>query len=116
LKIELTETEIIHIMDALGERVNDLREAHSLSGDMEIIDLAEELEELSDDLREASARNDDGWNDRNNDVVPDAAAEFIQAGIDAREQVKASSRAEARRNERMMSGTASPVANDPIDW
>jgi hypothetical protein len=33
--------------------------------------------------------------------------DFIQAGIDAREQQKA---------ERMMKGTASPVSNDPIDW
>ena len=35
------------------------------------------------------------------------ADEFIQAGIDAREQLKAG---------RMMQGTASPVSNDPIDW
>ena len=33
--------------------------------------------------------------------------EFIQAGIDAREQLK---------SERMMQGTASPITNDPIDW
>jgi hypothetical protein len=33
--------------------------------------------------------------------------EFIQAGIDAREQLK---------SERRMQGTASPVSNDPIDW
>jgi len=33
--------------------------------------------------------------------------EFIQAGIDAREQ---------RKLDRMMQGTASPITNDPIDW
>jgi len=41
----------------------------------------------------------------------------MQAGIDAREQTKASSRAAERRNERMMRGTVTPVvSNDPIDW
>jgi hypothetical protein len=33
--------------------------------------------------------------------------EFIQVGIDAREQQKL---------DRMMQGTASPITNDPIDW
>ena len=51
---------------------------------------------------------------------PNPMQRRAQAGIDAREQVKASSMAADRRNERMMKGTASPVtrdfSNDPIDW
>lgn len=51
-----------------------------------------------------------------------AENDFVDAGIKAREQAKASSRAADRRAERMMKGTASPVdgsswpLNDPIDW
>jgi len=36
-----------------------------------------------------------------------AEDDFVQAGIDAREQQKL---------DRMMQGTASPITNDPIDW
>ena len=111
MKIELTENELEIILDALHERTEALSEIPELASANPLI---AELEDLAADLSEMLHR-DDGW-DRDNDAVPDAAAEFIQAGIDAREQVKASSRAAARRVERMMSGTASPVANDPIDW
>ncbi len=99
MKIELTETEIIHIMDSLRMRCQDLRDCD----DAETADLANELEELEHDLFEASARRDD-WTE---DVEPTEIAEgfsfsvtendFIQAGIDAREQSKASSRAAERR-------------------
>ena len=112
MKIELDETEITHILDALSGRINDLTDTLAMAGDPEIEDEIAALEELSFDLFE-SLHRDDGFG---NDAVPDAAAEFIQAGIDAREQVKASSRAAGRRVERMMAGTASPVSNDPIDW
>ena len=122
MKIELTETEIIHIMDSLRQRVNDLTEESSISGDVETSDLADELEELEHDLFEALSRSDDGWD---NDPVPSAALDMIQTGIDGREQAKASSRAAQRREElsqRMMKGTGSPtipdctIANDPADW
>jgi len=113
LKIELNETELTHILDALTDRINDLTDTLAMAGDPMIEDEIAALEELSFDLFESLHRDDDF----RNDAVPDAAAEFIQAGIDAREEVKASSRAAERRNERMMAGTASPViSNDPIDW
>ena len=113
MKIELNETELTHILDALTNRINDLADTLAMAGDPEIEDEIAALEELSFDLFESLHRDDDF----RNDAVPDAAAEFIQAGIDAREEVKASSRAAERRNERMMAGTASPViSNDPIDW
>ena len=112
MKIELDETEITHILDALSERINDLTDTLAMAGDPEIEDEIAALEELSFDLFE-SLHRDDGFGEGS---APDAALEMIQAGIDAREQVKASSRAAERRNERMMAGTASPVSNDPIDW
>ena len=112
MKIELDETELTHILDALTDRINELTDTLDPAGDHAIEDEIAALEELSFDLFESLHRDDDF----RNDAVPDAAAEFIQAGIDAREQVKASSRAAERRNERMMAGTASPVSNDPIDW
>ena len=112
MKIELDETEITHILDALSERVNDLTDTLAMAGDPEIEDDIAALEELSFDLFE-SLHRDDGFGEGS---APDAALEMIQAGIDAREQVKASSRAADRRNERMMRGTASPISNDPIDW
>ena len=113
MKIELNETELTHILDALTDRINDLTDTLAMAGDPMIEDEIAALEELSFDLFESLHRDDDF----RNDAVPDAAAEFIQAGLDAREEVKASSRAAERRNERMMAGTASPViSNDPIDW
>lgn len=112
MKIELTETEIIHIMDSLRERINDLRGEAGRCGFEESADLADELEELEHDLFEASARKDDGWNDRNNDAIPDAAkhdtdlfsivicdaeinaeTQMFNAGAEAREKVKARARA-----------------------
>jgi hypothetical protein len=110
LNIKLTEIEVDLIRDAL----------HAFEPQdtgWEQVDLSE----LSDDLLEQAARHDDGWND----AVPEAAAEFVQAGINAREQAKGTSRAAQRRqeqNERMMKGTATPTdpdtwpLNDPADW
>ena len=104
LNIRVTERELDLIMDLLheaGDRVD-------ADGNPAI--------ELCHDLMEQSGRaaEDDG------SEPVDAALGFIQAGIDAREQTKASSMAADRRNERMMKGTASPVtrdfSNDPIDW
>ena len=113
MKIELNETELTHILDALTDRINDLTDTLAMAGDPMIEDEIAALEELSFDLFE-SLHRDDGFG---TDAAPDAALGFIQAGIDAREEVKASSMAAERRNERMMAGTASPViSNDPIDW
>ena len=131
MKIELTETEIIHIMDSLRLRVQDLRDCD----DAETADLANELEELEHDLFEASARPGD-WTE---DLEPTEIAEgfsfsvaeddMIQAGIDAREQAKASSRAVERRalnfsaarddgdlSETQKHDLWSKPSNDPADW
>ena len=103
LNIRVTERELDLIMDLLheaGDRVD-------ADGNPAI--------EICHDLMEQSGRaaEDDGFS---GSPVTDAALGFIQAGIDAREQAKASSRAAERRNERMMKGTATPISNDPIDW
>ena len=98
MKIELDERELEVLLDALDCWRDKLRDGGNAT---------DEVEDLAFDLC-ANLRDD---------AVPDAAAEFIQAGIDAREEVKVSSRAAERRNERMMSGTAGPaIFNDPIDW
>ena len=117
MKIELTETEITHIMDALDARIEDLTDCLATVGDPMVEDEIAELTELSMDLFEALNRPEDPFS---GSPVVDAALDMVQAGIDAREEVKATSRAAERRNERMMKGTASPVtrdfSNDPIDW
>ena len=100
-------------MDALDGRVEDLRDTLALGADPMIEDEIAELTELSMDLFEALNRPEDPFS---GSPVVDAALDMMQAGIDAREQVKASSMAAERRNERMMKGTASPLSNDPIDW
>ena len=79
--------------------------------------------ELLHDLMEQSG-NSDEWEptDLDGRTFTIAEDDFIDAGIQARELQKASSRAADRRAERMMKGTASPVdgsswpLNDPIDW
>jgi hypothetical protein len=101
MKIELDERELEIMLDALDTRITSLIATLAVAGDPEIEDEINALGELQCDLFESLHRDNDGW-DRENDAVPDAAAEFIQAGIDAREQVKAPRRA--------------AVANDPIDW
>ena len=103
LNIRVTERELDLIMDLLHE-----------AGDRVDAD-GQPAIELCHDLMEQSGRaaEDDGFSGF---AVVDAALDMMQAGIDAREQSKASSRAAERRNERMMKGTASPLSNDPIDW
>ena len=145
MKIELTETEIIHIMDSLRMRCQDLRDCD----DAESADLANELEELEHDLFEASARRDDWTDPEDPDLFMDpvdfaakhdtedlsgqtftvAEDDFIDAGSQAREQVKASSRAAERRalnfsaarddgdlSETQKHDLWSKPSNDPADW
>ena len=116
LTIRLTEAEINMIMDALHI-------VAQTGGDTRGHDIAE-LRDLEHDLMEQVARHDDP--DWTIDTEPTEIEEgfsftvtendFVDAGIKAREQMKANSRAAERRNERLARGTASPVFNDPIDW
>ena len=108
--IKMTERELEIIFDALQLRLDTLNTQRPIP---RVASKIAEVEELIFDLMEQDARHDDDWG---NDAVPDAALDMIQAGIDAREMAKGSSQAAQRRTERMMKGTASPLANDPIDW
>ena len=81
--IELTDTEITHLLDALHERTEDLRGVVVFANDASFLnDQIAELNELADDLREALGRQDDGWGEDN------AESQFIQAGIDARSNAR----------------------------
>ena len=137
MKIELTETEIIHIMDSLRLRVQDLRNRARQRSCAETADLANELEELEHDLFEASARRDD-WTedleptDLNGRTFSVAESDFIDHGIRAREMAKtqkATSMAADRRTMRFgefsvdepskrseQQGVDIWDANDPRNW
>jgi hypothetical protein len=87
--LDLTDDELGLILACVGERLIDLEESGFAP------DLSEEilaLIELDMDLREALHRQDDGWGEAH------VEAQFIQSGIDAREQQKATSRAATRRD------------------
>ena len=52
--------------------------------------------------------------------LTEAEQDFVQQGIEAREQVKATSRAATRREQRLAFGefevVEEPLSNDPINW
>ena len=132
--IELTDEEISTLIDALGDWLADDRpdERTWLRRQDRGADLDMELREL--------LNRDDGWGDQ--DDHPEQAqnsreaaweesleAEFIQAGIDARERAKASSRAAERRTLNFSALTCDVEQsetqrhdlwkkpdNDPADW
>ena len=104
MKIELDKRELEVLLDALDCWRDKLHAGGNAT---------DEVEDLTFDLFEALHR-DDGFS---GSPATDAALDMVQAGIDAREQVKASSRAAERRNERLMKGTVTGmISNDPIDW
>ena len=121
LNIRVTQRELDLIMDLLHEA--GLRTDADGQPAIELChDLMEQSGQTVDDLEPT---------DLEGRVFSIAEDDFIDAGIQAREQVKATSRAAERRSmrfgefqvedaetveQRMMRGTANPVANDPIDW
>ena len=112
ITLELTEEEIGTLIDALGEWM----EQPARDDTREWLRRQDAGADLDMDLREAFNRRNDGF-----DAACAAAAEatFIQAGIDAREQIKETSRAATRREQRraqaISDGTPAP-SNDPVDW
>ena len=114
ITLELTDEEIGTLIEALG----DWMEQPGRDNSQEWLRRQSAGADLDMDLREAFNRRHDGWDAAINTA---AAAEdtFIQAGIDAREQIKETSRAATRREEqaaKMMKGTATELLNDPVDW
>ena len=117
--IELTQEDVETLIEALGVW---MEQPETCEGE-EWVRRQELGADLDMDLREAWARKDDGWGDTENHTFTQTEQDFIQAGIDAREQMKETSRAATRREEqiaRMMEGTADPCTrdfmNDPVDW
>ena len=112
ITLELTEEEIGTLIDALGEWM----EQPARDDTREWLRRQDAGADLDMDLREAFNRRNDGF-----DAACAAAAEatFIQAGIDAREQIKETSRAATRREQRraqaISDGNPDP-SNDPVDW
>ena len=109
ITLELTEEEIGTLIDALGTWMELPEECEgeewlrrqALGADLDM------------DLREAFNRRNDSFD------AACAEATFIQAGIDAREQAKATSRAATRREQKLAElakGTTATLANDPADW
>ena len=135
INVQLTTAEVEILIELLHARSQELLEDSTMTGVIETADLSEQMTELADDLREQAFRGD--WR---NDAVPDAAMQMVQAGIDAREQVKELSKGRSQQqavdvwqavadaevnaeNEKMvklMQGTASPCdadfMNDPLNW
>ena len=112
--LELTEEEIGTLIEALG----DWMEQPARDDSQEWLRRQGAGADLDMDLREAFNRRHDGWDAA---IATAAAAEdtFIQAGIDAREQIKETSRAATRREQRraqaISDGNPDP-SNDPVDW
>ena len=106
LNIRVTKNELDLILDLLheaGKRTDaDGQPAIELCHDL--------MEQSGDVIDELEATDLDGR------TFTVAEEDFIDHGMRAREMQKASSRAADRRTEALMRGTASPVANDPIDW
>jgi hypothetical protein len=142
LTINLTEREIDLLHECISTNMETVKRRHDVADPM-ISDLIAELGELSDDLLEQSHRADDpDWSDGTTFMV--AEEDFIQRGMDAREQAKAHSQAQHRRkmravaesqpsalqqhdlweehpetqeaHQRRLKNSSVFCGNDPIDW
>ena len=108
MRFEFTEEEVGALIEALGAWMEQPSEWEG----EEWLRRQDIGADLDLELREGLATGD-------GNVADDAADTFIQAGIDAREQVKARSRAAFRREQKLAElakGTATPLINDPVDW
>ena len=92
MELELDEKEAAVIIEALECLI-----AHPTTSTCK----AEQAIDLSHCLLALSAGHFDDWGD--------AEQEFVQQGVEAREQVKATSRAAQRRDLHL-------ISHDPIDW
>ena len=108
MRFEFTEEEVGALIEALGAWMEQPSEWEG----EEWLRRQDIGADLDLELREGLATGD-------GNVADDAADTFIQAGIDAREQVKARSRAAFRREQKLAElakGTTATLANDPADW
>ena len=122
LNIRMTEEEVQLLLLCIDTNRETIKRRPDASTGMNQ-DLLQQLAEMDMDIREQAFR-DDGW-DAETATFSVAEDDFIQRGMDAADQAKinrgaAASRAQERRNEKMMRGTATPchpdAMNDPADW
>tara|TARA_R110002110_G_scaffold81984_3_gene213210 strand:+ start:740 stop:1150 length:411 start_codon:yes stop_codon:yes gene_type:complete len=107
MHIDLTDREMQLLIDCIGTNIETVKRRHV--ADAMVAELLTELADLDMDLREALHRQDDGWGDADDPdllmdpvdfaVKHDAETQMFNAGIDAREKIKATtaSRAQDRR-------------------
>jgi hypothetical protein len=98
IELELDERELELVIDGLFAIIS-----HPSTNQDDWRDAAD----LSDFLRALGAGHFDGWGD--------SEEEFVDQGIEAREQAKGTSRSASKRQEQLKSSLCL-VPNDPIDW
>ena len=114
VNITMTEEEVQLLLLCIDTNRETIKRRDDASSGMNQ-DLLQQLAEMDMDIREQAWNTEEA---RTSFTISED--DFIQRGMDAREQAKVNSRAAARRNERLMKGTASPCVadfmNDPVDW
>ena len=126
-------------MGCIGTNIETIKRRHDPTDPM-VAELIEELFELETDMREALHRKGDGWGDPEDpdllmdqivicDAEINAEAQMFNAGVKARETMKATSRAASRRalnfsrqpedgerSETQKVDVWAKPSNDPADW
>jgi len=117
--LRLTQREIDLVLECIGTNIETVKRRHPMTGSA--ADLIQELGEMDMDIREQAFR-DDGWGI---DAKINAETQMFNAGVNAREKIKATSRAADRRNFNLkgpdpkLSKTQTHDvwdANDPKNW
>ena len=132
----LTQREIDLVLECIGTNIETVKRRHPMTGST--ADLIQELGEMDMDIREQAFRND-GWDDPEDPdlfmdpvdfaVKHDAETQMFNAGVEAREKMKATSRAaerralnfdgshdESDRSELQGHDVWDKPSNDPVDW
>ena len=121
--VKLTDREIDLVLQCIGTNIETVKRRHDVTGST--ADLVQELGELSDDLLEQLHRTGDGWGI---DAEINLETQMFNAGVDAREKLKATSvsRAQDRRTFNMKRSRDSRLSetqthdvwddNDPKNW
>ena len=145
MDIDLTDREMQLLIDCIGTNIETVRRRHDPPNSM-VSELLTELADLDMEMREALHRQNDEWSnpedpdlhmdpvdfaakhDREGEVFVVAEDDFIQRGMNAREQAKANSRAAGRRalnfagrndsekSEMQKHDVWEKPSNDPVDW
>mgnify|MGYP003130126600 FL=1 len=118
--LNLTQRQIDLVLECIGTNIETVKRRHPMTG--MAADLVQELAEMDMDIREEAFR-DERWDDTEPTEI--AETQMFNAGVEARENAKASSRAAIRRNfnlkpkNKKLSKTQTHDvwdANDPKNW